>query len=76
MLKQAVIDQQDEAKALQSDEGLVARSVGTPLQGMLESGLITVITGIRRSGKSTLALQALRQKNIYILILMMKSLDS
>lgn len=59
---QIVIDQQVEIKAALTLPDLVDRTAVEPLQLLIEKSPVKVIMGIRRSGKSTLALQVLQKK--------------
>jgi predicted AAA+ superfamily ATPase len=55
-IKQVLVDQQDEIETLRA--GWVEREAMPEFRKMLKSSLIKVVMGLRRSGKSTLCLQA------------------
>jgi len=61
-IKQSIIDQQEESRTITVSQKLIERVSAPLLNEMLTSKLIIVITGIRRSGKSTLALQSISSK--------------
>lgn len=62
-LNQTIIDQQAEAQEYQNTNSLIVRDQLLFFQEWAKSKLISVIIGIRRSGKSTLALQFLKNRN-------------
>lgn len=64
-LKQRLIDQQAEAVELLNAPSLIQREQMDSVLSSIESKLITVIVGIRRCGKSTLALQAHKNKSFF-----------
>ncbi len=61
-LRAILVDQQEDAKKVLHDSSLIPRSQQATVAEFLRSNLIKVIMGIRRSGKSTLALQVLKDK--------------
>src|SRR3989339_505852 len=61
-IRQLLLDQAVEAQECQKSNILVDREAKSYLLEMVNSKLITVVTGIRRSGKSTMALQLLSGK--------------
>lgn len=61
-IKQTLIDQQQEAQDIINDSQLIEREQLTLITESINSKLITVIVGIRRSGKSTLAMQSHKNK--------------
>jgi predicted AAA+ superfamily ATPase len=66
-IKQAIIEQQNEALDYTNSQALITREALPSLEEMLNGNLITVIMGMRRTGKSTLALQYLKNKNFLYL---------
>ncbi|MEK6705728.1 MAG: ATP-binding protein [Bdellovibrionota bacterium] len=60
-LKDVLQDQQEEARAIQTSVDRVEREALRQHPGFQKSSLIKVITGARRSGKSTLALQMAKE---------------
>lgn len=62
VLKQIIIDQKEELKSVFKKERLIDRDVLNKYSVFLKSGLIKVITGPRRAGKSTLCYQLLKDK--------------
>lgn len=64
-LKQILIDQQEEAKELLNAPTLIQREQLDSVVSSIDSKLITVIVGIRRCGKSTLALQAHKDRSFF-----------
>ncbi len=61
IIKQILIEQRDEIKALLKGN-VIAREIASKSRSWVESDLIKVIMGVRRSGKSTLAHQLLAGK--------------
>ena len=63
-LKKIIVDQQEETKEYFAREKIIDRDIDqSKLKNFLSSPNILVISGVRRSGKSTLALQLLQDKN-------------
>lgn len=62
-IKQILIDQKDELKTLLKGKRIIKREVLEDYKKLLKSSLIKVITGPRRSGKSVLSFQLLKDKN-------------
>lgn len=61
-LKQIIIDQEEELKAIFKEEKIIDRELLNKYSTFLKSGLIKVITGPRRAGKSILCYQLLKDK--------------
>jgi predicted AAA+ superfamily ATPase len=61
-IKQSLIEQQNEARDYVNSPDLISRESLPELEEMLSGRLITIIMGMRRTGKSTLALQFLKNK--------------
>ena len=53
--KQTLLDQREELEQKIGSDHIVARDIAVNAKDFLRSGLVKVITGIRRCGKSTLA---------------------
>lgn len=62
LLSQKLIDQQAEAQELASEKSLVSRVQLPALLELLDTKFIKIVMGIRRSGKSTLVLQAVKSR--------------
>jgi hypothetical protein len=62
-LKQIIVDQKEELKSVFEKEKIIDREVLNKYSAILKSGLIKVITGPRRAGKSILCYQLLKTKN-------------
>ena len=62
-LKQIIIDQKEELKLIYEREKIIDREVLNKYKTFLKSGLIKVITGPRRAGKSILCYQLIKNKN-------------
>ena len=61
-LKQIIVDQRDELKSIFEKEKIIDREALNKYSAFLKSGLIKVITGPRRAGKSILCYQLLKDK--------------
>lgn len=62
-LKQIIVDQKEELKSVFEKERIIDRDVLNKYSAFLKSGLIKVIIGPRRAGKSILCYQLLKDKN-------------
>lgn len=63
ILKQIIIDQREELELLCQKEKIIDRQVLNQYKTFLKSGLVKVITGPRRAGKSILGYQLVKDKN-------------
>ena len=61
-IKQVLIDQKEELKKFPNKKRIIERDVSEKYKKLLKSSLIKIITGPRRTGKSTLALQLLKDR--------------
>lgn len=61
-LKQIIVDQKEELKSIFEKEKIIDREALNKYRSFLKSGLIKVITGPRRAGKSILCYQLLKDK--------------
>lgn len=61
-LKQIIVDQKEELKSIFEKEKIIDREALNKYRDFLKSGLIKVITGPRRAGKSILCYQLLKDK--------------
>lgn len=62
-IKQILIDQREELETLLAGKKIIKREVLEDYKKFLKSSLVKVITGPRRSGKSVLSFQLLKNKN-------------
>ncbi|MFH0955994.1 MAG: ATP-binding protein [Candidatus Falkowbacteria bacterium] len=62
LIKQILLDQQNEIKIIFKEKVIVKREIEEQVQKALKSPLIKIITGVRRSGKSFLSLKVLSEK--------------
>ena len=63
VLKQIVVDQREELESIFKKERIIGREFLNKYSPFLKSGLIKVITGPRRAGKSILCYQLLKNKS-------------
>ena len=61
-IKQIIVDQKEELKSIFENEKIIDREALNKYSAFLKSGLIKVITGPRRAGKSILCYQLLKDK--------------
>lgn len=62
-IKQTLIDQRKELEDILKDKKIIKREILRDYKKLLKSSLIKIITGPRRSGKSVLSFQLLKDKN-------------
>ncbi len=65
-LKTILVDQREEVKDILSDKSIINREVDVgQINKFLSHPNVVIISGVRRSGKSTLALKLLEEKNYF-----------